>query len=61
MNPLTTLAAGVMAVWVVADLGLLARGRALDLSIGPALARALRVSVMVAVVVNWVYLMVAGR
>jgi Protein of unknown function (DUF2752) len=61
MNPLTTLAAALVAIWAVADLGLLARGRALDLEVGRPLARLVRGLVVAAVAVNWLYLVAAGR
>ena len=61
MNPLA--AAGAMALlpWAAADLLLMARRKALGLELGPAAARAARVAVVVAVVVNWAYLVAVGR
>jgi hypothetical protein len=37
------------------------RRKALGLELGPAAARAARVAVVAAVVVNWAYLVAAGR
>ena len=61
MNPLA--AAGAMALlpWAAADLLLMARGKALGVELGPAAARAARVAVVAAVIVNWAYLVAAGR
>lgn len=61
MNPLA--ATGMMALlpWAAADLALMSRGRALRLELGPAAARLVRVGVVAAVVVNWAYLVAAGR
>jgi len=61
MNPLTTLAAFVFAIWAVADFSLLSRGRALDLEMGRPLGRVVRAVAVVAVVANWAYLVVSGR
>ena len=61
MNPLA--ATGMMALlpWGAADLALMPRGRALRVELGPAAARAARAGIVAAVVVNWVYLVAAGR
>lgn len=61
MNPLATVAGVGLLVWGVSDIVLLARGRALGLEVGPALGRALRIGIAVAVAVNWAYLIAAGR
>jgi hypothetical protein len=61
MNPATTLAALALALWAAADLALLPRRRALAVEIAPRAGRALRVAVIAAVVLNWLYLLVAGR
>ena len=61
MNPLTTLAAFVLAIWALADFGLLSRGRALDLEMGRPLGRVVRATAVAAVVANWAYLVVSGR
>jgi len=61
MNPATTLAVFGLALWAAADLALLPQRRALGVELHPRLARALRAAAVVAVVVNWVYLVAAGR
>jgi Protein of unknown function (DUF2752) len=61
MNPLVTLVGFAVAAWAVADLVLLTRGRALRMSVGPPVARALRIAIPLAVVANWAYLIAAGR
>jgi Protein of unknown function (DUF2752) len=61
MNPLATIAAALVAIWAVADFGLLARGRGLDLEMGRPLGRLVRWLALVAVVANWLYLVAAGR
>lgn len=61
MNPLATLAAFTIALWGLADLLLLSRGRALAVAVDPATARTLRVLAVLAVLVNWAYLVYAGR
>jgi hypothetical protein len=61
MNPLATAGLLVLALWAVADLGLLARGRALDLELGRPLGRVVRIVALAAVLANWVYLVAAGR
>lgn len=60
MNPLV--AAGVLALapWAAADLALMPRRRALALELSPAAARAARIAVVAAVVLNWVWLVAAG-
>lgn len=61
MNPLMTLGALGIAVWGVADLALLPWGRALRVQVPSSFARVLRIGVVVALVLNWVFLVVAGR
>jgi hypothetical protein len=62
MNPLVAAAAAILAVLAVADLaGYAARGRVLSFSASPGAARALRIMVPVALLVNWIYLIAAGR
>lgn len=61
MNPLTTVVALGFVLWGLADLLLLARGRALRLQVSPAAARLLRVVAVVVVLANWVYLVAVGR
>jgi uncharacterized protein DUF2752 len=61
MNPLA--AAGMIALlpWAAADLALMTRRKAFGLELGPAAARVARVAAVAAVVVNWAYLVAAGR
>lgn len=61
MNPLMTLGALGMAAWGIADLALLPWGRALRVEVPSAFGRVLRIGVVVALVLNWVFLVVAGR
>jgi hypothetical protein len=61
MNPFTTLVAGLVAGWAVADLVLLPRRRALGLDVSKRFGFALRVGALVLVLANWVYLIAAGR
>jgi hypothetical protein len=61
MNPLATLAGVGLVVWGVSDLVLLARGRALSVEVGPRVGRALRIAAAAAVILNWGYLIAAGR
>ncbi len=61
MNPLTTLGAGVVAAWALADLALLPRGCALGIDVQPRLASRLRVAALLIFLLNWVYLLTAGR
>jgi hypothetical protein len=61
MNPFTTLVAGVVAAWALADLALLPRRQALDVEVSPPIAFALRVGAFVLFLANWVYLVAAGR
>ena len=61
MNPLATLAGLAVVPWGIADLVLLARGRALALEVSGGAARLLRLGAVAAVLVNWAYLLVAGR
>ncbi len=63
MNPLATTAAFGLVAWAAADLVLLARGRgrALGVDVSPQLGFALRVAVVVAIALNWAYLVAAGR
>ena len=61
MNPLATAAALVVVPWALADALLLARGRALSVEASDAVASALRPLVLVAVFVNWGYLVAVGR
>ena len=61
MNPFMTLVAVVVAAWALADLSLMPRRQALDVSVSPRLAFALRVGALVLFLANWVYLVAAGR
>jgi len=61
MNPLTALAALLLAAWAIADLALLPRRRALGLEVAPRTATLLRIAAVVALALNWAYLLAAGR
>jgi hypothetical protein len=61
MNPLATIGAMMLAIWAVADFGLLARGRALDVEVGRPLSRLVRVLAVAVVAANWLYLLASGR
>jgi hypothetical protein len=61
MNPLITVAVLLLLPWAAADLLLLVRGRALDLEVSGPAARALRVMAVLAVLLNWAFLLAAGR
>jgi hypothetical protein len=61
LNPLATVGIVVLAVWALADLALLPRGRALDVEVGPPLGRIVRLAVAAAILLNWVYLVAVGR
>jgi hypothetical protein len=61
MNPLATLAVLVLVVWALWDAALLPSRRALRAELHPALVVPARILVLIAFLLNWVYLMVAGR
>lgn len=61
MNPLTTLAAVVVALWAACDLVLLPRKLALGVELAPRVGVALRVAAVAAALLNWIYLLAAGR
>ncbi|HEY6554573.1 MAG TPA: DUF2752 domain-containing protein [Vicinamibacteria bacterium] len=61
MNPLATMSIVLLFVWALADFGLLARGRALEVEMGRPLGRIVRVLAVTLVVVNWAYLLGSGR
>jgi hypothetical protein len=61
MNPLATLAAFAIVAWALGDLALLPRRRALGLEVAPRAGSVLRIGVVVAVLLNWAYLLAAGR
>jgi len=61
MNPLATLAGLVLLPWGVGDLLLSLRGRALRLELAPELWPPIRLAVGLALLLNWAYLIAAGR
>lgn len=61
MNPLAVLAALVIFVWCAADLLLLGRGRALSLELSARESRALGCLVVGLLMLNWAYVIAAGR
>ena len=61
MNPLAAAGAVALLPWAAADLLLMTRRKALGLELGPAAARAARVALVATVLVNWAYLVAAGR
>ncbi len=61
MNPLAAAGAAVLAAWALADLLLLPSGRAVALEVSGRASRALRVAVPAALLLNWLYLVAAGR
>jgi hypothetical protein len=61
MNPLTTAAALVLVPWAIADLVLLTRGRALEADVAPRLGLVLRIVAVVAIALNWAWLVASGR
>jgi hypothetical protein len=60
-NPLAAFGALALVPWALADLVLLPGGRALSVDIAPGVARAARLGAVLAVLVNWAYLIAAGR
>lgn len=61
MNPLATVAAFLVALWGLADLALLSRGRALSISLSAGSARVARWSGLALLLANWIYLIAVGR
>jgi hypothetical protein len=61
MNPLATLAGLALVPWGLGDLMLWLRGRALRLQVAPALRPVLHWGLGLALLLNWVYLIAAGR
>jgi hypothetical protein len=61
MNPLAVVLAGVVALWALSDVLLLPRRQSLRLAIRPDLATPVRVSVLLVALLNWIYLVLAGR
>ena len=61
MNPLATLAALGLFAWGVADLALLPARKALTIEVSDALVRTLRFAAVAAILLNWAFLIAAGR
>ena len=61
MNPLITLAALVLPLWTLADLALLTRRSALGLEMSRRTSRVLVILAVCALLLNWAYLVGAGR
>lgn len=61
MNPAAALAAVGVALWALADLVLLPGRRAVALEASPRLGRLLRVAIPLLLLLNWAYLVAAGR
>jgi len=61
MNPLATVSTLLLALWGVADLALLPRGRALSLELSSSAARLARGLAVAVLLINWAYLVAAGR
>ncbi len=61
LNPFATLAALGILLWGLADLALLTRGRVLTLDTTPGESRTLAWAVLLALGLNWAYLLIAGR
>ena len=61
MNPLAAIGAMALVLWGLLDLVFLARGRALNVELTPGLARLSRYLVVLAILLNWAYLIAEGR
>ena len=61
MNPLATALVLALVPWGIADVVLALRGRGLVLDLSPAAGRVVRVLAVVALLVNWLYLIMDGR
>jgi hypothetical protein len=61
MNPLAAGAALGLLAWGFADLALLTRGRSLAVDVSPRVGLALRGAAVAAALMNWAYLVYAGR
>jgi hypothetical protein len=61
MNPLVTLASLALPLWTLTDLVLLTRGSALGLELAPRTSRFVVVAAVSALLLNWAYLIGAGR
>jgi len=61
MNPLAAVGTAGLLAWGAADLALLPRRRSLRVEVGSGTARMLRWAAVIAVLVNWAYLVAVGR
>lgn len=61
MNPLAAAGVFAVAVWALIDLALARNGRALSVELRPDVLRPARVAALLAIAVNWAYLILAGR
>lgn len=61
MNPLAAAAGLAVVPWAFADLVLLPRGQALELTLSPRAGRVARWATVVALLANWAFLIAAGR
>ena len=61
MNPLAVALAAAVLLWAASDVALLPWRRSLRVEIRPDLALPVRVTVVAVALINWVYLVVAGR
>jgi len=61
MNPLATVGVVLLVLWGVADLALLPRGRALSLELSSGAGRLARLVTVALFLLNWAYLVAAGR
>jgi hypothetical protein len=60
-NPLAVVVGVLIGLWGLADLALAPRRRALSIEVSPAVARSLRIMLVVAVAANWLYLLTFQR
>jgi uncharacterized protein DUF2752 len=61
LNPLATVAVVGVAAWALADLALMARGSALRLRLSSRAAGVARLGGVLALLLNWAYLIAVGR
>lgn len=61
MNPLAATVGLTLLPWALADLALLPRGQALELTLSPRAGRAARWVALAALLANWAFLIAAGR
>lgn len=61
MNPLVTLGLLGVLAWAAADAWQWSRARRLSIPIGPRAGAVLRIGAVVALLANWIYLLLAGR